>query len=170
LIIGATGLLLLTFVPATIIYLSLALAGIGLVGPLVLTNVMFAQVIDEDELKTGVRREAIYFGINAFITKPAQSVALALPAILLTLAHFVPRIDGVTQTQTHPADVDFAIRTFMGLIPAIALYIEVLILQFYPLKGEYLAKVQKEILVLHDEKHAKLMELEKQQKPDRNQQ
>jgi GPH family glycoside/pentoside/hexuronide:cation symporter len=173
--IGATGLLLLTFVPAIIIYLSLALAGIGLVGPLVLTNVMFAQVIDEDELKTGVRktgvrREAIYFGINAFITKPAQSVALALPAILLTLAHFVPRIDGVTQTQTHPADVDFAIRTFMGLIPAIALYIEVLILQFYPLKGEYLAKVQKEILVLHDEKHAKLMELEKQQKPDRNQQ
>jgi len=50
------------------------------------------------------------------------------------------------------------------------LYLEVLILQFYPLKGEYLANVQKEILVLHDEKLAKLMELEKQQKPDRNQQ
>ncbi len=169
--IGATGLLLLTFVPVTIIYLSLALVGIGLVGPLVLTNVMYAQVIDEDELKTGVRREAVYFGMNAFITKPAQSVALALPAVLLTLANFVPRDAlGVIQPQTHPADVDFAIRAFMGLIPAIALYIEVLILQFYPLKGEYLAKVQKEILVLHNEKHDKLMELEKQQKPDRNQQ
>ncbi|GAI45846.1 unnamed protein product [marine sediment metagenome] len=168
--IGATGLLLLTFIPVTIIYFAFVLAGIGLVGPLVLTNVMFAQVIDEDELKTGVRREAVYFGMNAFITKPAQSVALALPAVLLTLANFVPRIDGVIQPQTHPDDVGFAIRAFMGLIPAIALYLEVLILQFYPLKGEYLANVQKEILVLHDEKHAKLMELEKQQKPDRNQQ
>jgi GPH family glycoside/pentoside/hexuronide:cation symporter len=159
--IGATGLLLLTFVPVTIIYLSLALVG----------NVMYAQVIDEDELKTGVRREAVYFGMNAFVTKPAQSIAIALPAVLLTLAHFVPRDAlGVIQPQTHPADVDFAIRAFMGLIPAIALYIEVLILQFYPLKGEYLAKVQKEILVLHKEKHDKLMELEKQQKPDRNQQ
>ncbi|MBA7583558.1 hypothetical protein ES708_25503 [subsurface metagenome] len=169
--IGASGLLLLTFIPVTIIYLSLALAGIGLVGPLVLTNVLYAQVIDEDELKTGVRREAVYFGMNAFITKPAQSVALALPAVLLTIAHFVPRNAlGEIQPQTHQADVDFAIRAFMGLIPAIALYIEVLILQFYPLKGEYLAKVQKEILVLHNEKYAKLMELEKQQKPDRNQQ
>jgi len=108
--------------------------------------------------------------MNAFITKPAQSVALALPAILLTLANFVPRIDGVIQPQTHPTEVDFAIRAFMGLIPAIALFIEVLILQLYPLKGEYLAKVQKEVLALHNEKHAKLMELEKQQKPDRNQQ
>jgi GPH family glycoside/pentoside/hexuronide:cation symporter len=169
--IGATGLLLITFLPVTLIYLSFVLAGIGLVGPLVLTNVMFAQVIDEDELKTGVRREAVYFGMNALITKPAQSVALVLPAIMLTIANFVPRDAlGVIQLQTHPTDVDFAIRAFMGLIPAIALFLEVLILQLYPLKGEYLAKVQKEILALHNEKHDKLMELEKQQKPDRNQQ
>jgi GPH family glycoside/pentoside/hexuronide:cation symporter len=168
--IGATGLLLLTFLPVTLIYLSFILAGIGLVGPLVLTNVLYAQVIDEDELKTGVRREAAYFGMNAFITKPAQSVALAIPAVLLTLANFVPRIDGEIQPQTHPSDVAFAIKAFMGLIPAIALFIEVLILQLYPLKGEYLAKVQKEVLALHNEKHDKLMELEKQQKPDRNQQ
>jgi GPH family glycoside/pentoside/hexuronide:cation symporter len=169
--IGATGLLLLIFLPVTLIYLSFILAGIGLVGPLVLTNVLYAQVIDEDELKTGVRREAAYFGMNAFITKPAQSVALVLPAIMLTIANFVPRdAFGVIQTQTHPTEVDFAIRAFMGLIPAIALFLEVLILQFYPLKGDYLVKVQKEVLALHNEKHDKLMELEKQQKPDRNQQ
>ncbi|MCK4382645.1 MAG: MFS transporter, partial [Candidatus Lokiarchaeota archaeon] len=168
---GATGLLLLIFLPVTLIYLSFVLAGIGLVGPLVLTNVLYAQVIDEDELKTGVRREAAYFGMNAFITKPAQSVALVLPAIMLTIANFVPRgISGEIKPQTHPTEVEFAIRAFMGLIPAIALFLEVLILQFYPLKGDYLVKVQKEVLALHNEKHDKLMELEKQQKPDRNQQ
>jgi GPH family glycoside/pentoside/hexuronide:cation symporter len=160
--IGATGLLLLTFVPPVFMYVSLALAGIGLVGPLVLTNVMFAQICDEDELKTGVRREAAYFGMNAFFTKPAQSVAIALPTLLLSLAHFVPRNAlGVIQPQTHPAEVEFAIRAFMGLIPAIALYLEVLILQFYPLKGDYLAEVQKKVLVLHQEKRTKLHEMEK---------
>ena len=169
--IGATGLLLITFVPPVVMYISFALAGIGLVGPLVLTNVMFAQICDEDELKTGVRREAAYFGMNAFVTKPAQSVAIALPTLLLTIAHFVPRDAlGNIQLQTHPAEVDFAIRTFMGLIPAIALYLEVLILQLYPLKGDYLADVQEKVLVLHQEKRAKLLEMDKKQRPDADQQ
>jgi GPH family glycoside/pentoside/hexuronide:cation symporter len=169
--IGATGLLLITFIPPIMMYVSLALAGIGLVGPLVLTNVMFAQVCDEDELKTGVRREAAYFGMNALITKPAQSIAIIIPSLLLTLAHFVPRDAlGNIQPQTHPNEVDFAIRAFMGLIPAIALYIEVLILQFYPLKGEYLIQVQNEVLEIHHEKHSKLLEMEKKQGPDRNKQ
>ncbi len=164
LFIGATGLLLIIFLPPEFMYFSLALAGIGLVGPLVLTNVMWAQVCDEDEIKTGVRREAVYFGMNALITKPAQSVALSLPAIMLTLAHFVPRDAlGVIQPQTHPTEVDFAIRAFIGLIPAIALYIEILILQLYPLKGEYLAEIKQKILILHSEKHSKLEELEKKQ-------
>ena len=160
--LGATGLLLLMILPVSLIYISFILAGFGLVGPLVLTNVLYAQVIDEDELKTGVRREAVYFGMNALITKPAQSIALVLPAIMLTIANFVPRDAlGMIQPQTHPAEVDFAIRAFMGLIPAIALFLEVLILQFYPLKGDYLAKVQKEILVLHNQKQDKLLKLEK---------
>ncbi|MFX1448154.1 MAG: MFS transporter, partial [Promethearchaeota archaeon] len=164
--IGATGLLLITFLPPSFMYVSLALAGIGLVGPLVLTNVMFAQICDEDELRTGVRREAAFFGMNAFITKPAQSVAIALPSLLLTLAHFVPRDAlGNIQPQTHPAEVDFAIRAFMGLIPAIALYLEALILQLYPLKGEYLREVQEKILVLHQEKSLKLHEMDKKQRP-----
>jgi len=169
--IGATGLLLITFVPPIVMYISLALAGIGLVGPLVLTNVMFAQICDEDELKTGVRREAAYFGMNALITKPAQSIAIAIPSLLLTLAHFVPRdAFGNIQPQTHPNEVDFAIRAFMGLIPAIALYIEVLILQLYPLKGDYLTNVQKDVLQLHQEKHSKLLEMERKQDPGRNNQ
>jgi len=158
--IGATGLLTILFFPADLIYLSLAIAGIGLVGPLVLTNVMWGQVADEDELKTGKRREGVYFGMNALVTKPAQSVALAVPVILLTLASFVPRADGGSP-ETQVDAVYLAIRIFIGLIPAIALYLEVLILQFYPLKGEYWEKVQEEVLELHEEKKGKLRDLER---------
>ncbi|TXT61744.1 MAG: conserved membrane protein of unknown function [Promethearchaeota archaeon] len=160
LVIGATGLLTIMFFPPSLLYISLAIAGIGLVGPLVLTNVMWGQVADEDELKTGKRREGVYFGMNALVTKPAQSVALAIPVILLTLANFVPRADGGTP-ETQVAAVYLAIRIFIGLIPAIALYIEVFILQLYPLKGEYWEKVQEEVLELHGEKKEKLRDIER---------
>ncbi|MHA1147854.1 MAG: MFS transporter [Promethearchaeota archaeon] len=163
LFIGATGLLLLTFIPANLICLSLILAGFGLVGPLVYTNVLFSQVCDEDELETGVRREAMFFGINAFITKWAQSLALVIPVALLATTGFIPRSQtgGIARPDLQPAEALFAIRLFIGLIPAIALYLEVLILQFYPLKGEYWASIQEKILTLHKEKHEKLKRMSK---------
>ncbi|MGQ4873324.1 MAG: MFS transporter [Promethearchaeia archaeon] len=162
LLIGATGLLFLTFLPADLIYISLILAGFGLVGPLVYTNVLFAQVADEDELKTGVRREAMFFGINALITKPAQSIALVIPVILLDATGFIPRslTGGVARPDLQPDAALLAIRIFIGLIPAICLYLEALILQFYPLKGEYWKEVQQKVLELHEKKHEKLKELE----------
>ena len=57
LIIGSIPLMLIFFVDGVIIYIFLIVAGFGLSGPLVLTNVLFAQVCDEDEIRTGVRRD-----------------------------------------------------------------------------------------------------------------
>ena len=91
LLIGGIGLILVPFVPTPLIYVCLALAGFGLSGPQTLTNVLFAQVADEDELRSGVRREGAFFGVNALITKPAQSVALALAPFILEITHFVTR-------------------------------------------------------------------------------
>lgn len=59
LVIGSIPLMLIFFVDGVIIYIFLIVAGFGLSGPLVLTNVLFAQVCDEDEIRTGVRREAL---------------------------------------------------------------------------------------------------------------
>ena len=78
LLIAGAGLVAITFVPTGLILPCIALAGFGLSGPQTLTNVLFGQVVDEDELRSGVRREGAFFGVNALITKPAQSVAIAL--------------------------------------------------------------------------------------------
>jgi len=159
LIISGIGLCLLTFMPINeLIYLCLAIASIGFIGPIVFTNVMFAQVADEDELRTGVRREAVFFGINALITKPAQSLALVIPTALLTLASFKPRIGDVIILD-QPPGVFIAIRVFIGLIPGIAFLLASFILRYYPIKGEYWEKIQKEILIIHEEKHSKLKEM-----------
>jgi GPH family glycoside/pentoside/hexuronide:cation symporter len=167
--IAGIGLILLTFMPIIGIYLCLALAGFGLTGPLVLTTVMWGEVADEDELRTGVRREGVFFGMNAFITKPAQSLALVIPVALLAWANFIPRT-GTQPNLNQPPEVFLAIRLFIGLIPGTALLIEVLILQIYPLRGEYLKEVQEKVLKVHAEKHSKLEDMEKKRTPDVRQQ
>ena len=157
LLIAGVGLVLIAIVPTSLIPACIALAGFGLSGPQTLTNVLFAQVADEDELRSGVRREGAFFGINALITKPAQSVALALSPFILEATNFVTREANAGQIfLNQPASAIFGIKVIAGLIPGIAMLLGALILFLYPLRGAYLKKVQAEVLALHAEKHARL--------------
>jgi len=158
LVIASIPLILLPFLPVSFIYISLLFAGFGLSGPLVLTNVLFAQVADEDETKSGVRREASFFGINAFITKPAQSLALALAPVLLQLSGFLTPDAGGQIILDQPESAVFMIKIVIGLLPGVAILLGAIILIWYPLKGEYLKEVQEKVLKMHVEKHAKLVE------------
>ena len=160
LLVSGLGLFSLTFMPINeLIYVCLVIASIGFIGPLVFNNVMFAQVADEDELRTGVRREAVYFGVNALITKPAQSLALIIPTALLAAVNFIPHPLGTQPVLTQPAGVFLAIRIFIGLIPGIAFLLASFILRYYPIRGEYWEKIQKDVLALHEQKHSKLKEM-----------
>ena len=153
--IAGIGLLLIIVLPTPLIPLCVALAGFGLSGPQTLTNVLFAQVADEDELRSGVRREGAFFGVNALITKPAQSIALALSPFILEAAHFVTREQNSGQIfLNQPASAIFGIKTIAGLVPGLALLVGALILFLYPLRGKYLEEVQQKVLTLHAEKRA----------------
>jgi GPH family glycoside/pentoside/hexuronide:cation symporter len=154
LIIGGISLIISTFLPDIVLFPCLFLAGIGLSGPLVLTNILFAQVADEDETKTGVRREAAFFGTNAMITKPAQSVAIGIGPTLLALAGF---ISGQT---AQVASAVFMIKSLIGLYPGIASLVGAFLLIWYPLKKSYLKQIQEKVLTMHSEKHAKLKDLQ----------
>ena len=158
LIIGAIFLMAIPFVPDIFIFVCLFFAGFGLSGPLVLTNVLFAQVTDEDETKSGVRREAMFFGTNALITKPAQSLAIAVAAILIQLSGFIPAGPGGEIEVNQPASVIFMIKFVVGFLPGLAILIGALFYIWYPLKGDYLKEVQDKVLQMHAEKHAKLQE------------
>ena len=160
LLIAGIGLISLVIVPTSLIWVSLILTGIGLSGPQVLTNVLFAQIADEDELRSGVRREGAFFGVNALITKPAQSVALALVAWVLQLTNFVTREanNGVVFLD-QPASAILGIKIFIGLVPGVALILGAIILNFFPLKGKYLDDMKQKVLDLHAQKQAKLSEM-----------
>lgn len=153
LLVAGIALVLIALVPNPLIPVCLAVAGFGLAGPQTLTNVLFAQVADEDELRSGVRREGAFFGVNALLTKPAQSVALALIPFVLEVTGFVTReAHGGQMYLDQPASALFGIKVLSGLIPGAALIIGAAILHWFPLRGRYLAEVQERVLQLHAEK------------------
>lgn len=157
LLLAGIALMLIAVVPKPLILLCLAVAGFALSGPQTLTNVLFAQVADEDELRSGVRREGAFFGINALLTKPAQSVALALAPFILELTRFVTReAHGGKIFLDQPASALFGIRLIVGLIPGVAMLLGALILEGFPLRGEYLKRMQATVLMLHARKRAQL--------------
>jgi GPH family glycoside/pentoside/hexuronide:cation symporter len=162
LLIAGIALVMIVFVPTPLIPVCLAVAGFGLSGPQTLTNVLFAQVADEDELRSGVRREGAFFGINALLTKPAQSVALALSPFILQTAGFVTREANQGRIYLdQPASAVFGIKALVGLIPGIALLLGALILVWFPLRGSYLKTVQDQVLTLHAEKKGRLEDTER---------
>jgi GPH family glycoside/pentoside/hexuronide:cation symporter len=155
--IAGVGLIAMTFVPQVLMFPCIALAGFGLSGPQTLTNVLFAQVADEDEIRSGVRREGAFFGVNALITKPAQSIALALIPWILEITNFVTRdANGGQIYLSQPANAIFGIKVLIGLIPGVAMLIGALILFWYPLKGKHLEEIKTKVLVMHANKTAQL--------------
>jgi GPH family glycoside/pentoside/hexuronide:cation symporter len=157
LVIAGIGLTAIAFVPDPWILVCIALAGFGLSGPQTLTNVLFAQVADEDEVRSGVRREGAFFGVNALITKPAQSVALVLIAQVLLVTEFVTRESNLGVIfLNQPVSAILGIKMLVGLIPGVAMLLGALILVWYPLQGGYLEKVQGQVLEMHAQKHAQL--------------
>ncbi len=157
LVIAGVALVSIMLVPTALIPVCLVLAGFGLAGPQTLTNVLFAEVADEDELRSGVRREGAFFGVNALLTKPAQSVALALMPFILQATNFVTREANQGQIfLNQPSAAIWGIKALVGLIPGCAMLLGALILTWFPLRGDYLKKVQVDVLALHAQKHAQL--------------
>jgi GPH family glycoside/pentoside/hexuronide:cation symporter len=155
--IAGVGLVAMAFVPTSLMLPCIALAGFGLSGPQTLTNVMFGQVADEDETRSGVRREDAFFGVNALLTKPAQSIAIALIPWLLEITKFVTRdANGGQIFLNQPADAIFGIKALIGLIPGVAMLIGAVILFWYPLQGKHLDEIKNKVMEMHAEKTAQL--------------
>lgn len=151
--IAGVALIAIAIVPDGLIPACIALAGLGLAGPQTLTNVLFAQVADEDELRSGARREGSFFGVNALITKPAQSVAIWITPFILERTDFVTRASNLGEIfLNQPAQAIMGIKIFSGVIPGIACLLGAMILIWYPLRGERLEEIKEKVLVLHAKK------------------
>ena len=110
---------------------------------------IFGSVIDEYELKTGNRPIGTFNGINAIFITPNKQIMMFLFTVILSITGYVGGI-GVIQTES----AKFGIQIGVGLIPIILFSIGFLLLLFFPLRGEKLAEVKREIKEIYDNRLA----------------
>jgi len=149
----ALGILFLVGRNAILAAIPYFLLGLGFAGCMVAIPVIFEDTIDNDELITGKRREAVYGGVNALVNKPAISIANWM--FLLTIASF--GFDANKQNQTEIAITGVLIA--MGAIPAILIGVSAIVLYFlYPLDGPEWRKKKIYIIELHEKKEKEFLQ------------
>ncbi len=68
--------------PLIYFHIIVALMGIPIALMMVIYNAVISDVIDYDEKQTGMRREAMYYGMEGFFTKIARGIGSSLSALL----------------------------------------------------------------------------------------
>jgi GPH family glycoside/pentoside/hexuronide:cation symporter len=116
----------LPYGPTPLIYLIACVAGFGFSGQWVFPWSMLPDVVEYDQVVTGERREGIYYGVWALITKVTAALGIAVSGWALTLFGYVPN---VAQTDT----ALLGIRLFFGLVPSIAIILSLPLLIWYPI-------------------------------------
>ncbi len=125
--------------------------GMGMAGPIYIIDLILSDIIDEDEVTTGTRREAGYYGVKAFLYKfSSVFVFLTIGLVFTNVGWTVYEPEKVT------SEVIFGLRALMFIFPAIALIISILVMYKYPLHGEKLTTVKEKLHKIHEGKRAKL--------------
>ena len=115
------------------------LAGFGLGGMFTVPLSMIADVIDQDELKSGERLEGIYFGSLTLFYKFSQSITLVLVGFLLDILKF----DSTRAEQLPSTAVSlglfFAIGSFVAFVCA---YVSI---GYYSLSRQKIEEIQNQL-------------------------
>jgi GPH family glycoside/pentoside/hexuronide:cation symporter len=116
-------------------YILAALSGSGIATAYVLPWSMIPDIIENDQLQTGQRREGSYYSFAAFFQKLGTAFALwGMGQALAVTGYITPDASGVLPIQ--PESAIQAIRVFTGPIPAVLLILAVFFAWNYPITRE----------------------------------
>jgi GPH family glycoside/pentoside/hexuronide:cation symporter len=132
----------------------LGLLGVGAAAGIIITAPLVGDIMDYDETLTGERREGVYAGVNAVITKPSISIANWAFLFVISWFGFVrPTVEGTTITKhTQTPEAITGILIAFALLPAIFMIVSAIAMVFYPLDGPAWKKKKFEIQQLHNQK------------------
>jgi len=125
------------------------LMGIGFGGMLYFIWYIVADVIDEDELKTGVRREGMFFGIANFFMRLSMVLSIVTISIVFTETGWEEYIPNIP-------DVAVGLRFLFVVVPAIAIGISLIALYFYPFTKNKVLGMKEKLAELHENKMRKV--------------
>ena len=108
--------------------------------------------IDEDEILYGNRRETMFIGVSAFLTRWAESVGPLIAFLILLYTNYIPGTGIPISAQ--PSEAILGIKfIFYGLNVIFGL-LSVLFIYLFPLSGEKLRILEEQIEVCHQKKRA----------------
>jgi GPH family glycoside/pentoside/hexuronide:cation symporter len=117
--------------------------GLGLAGLILMGDVIVADIIDEDEVNTGQRREGMYFGMSKFIMKLSGSI------VALWFGWIAPAFGYNSALDIQPDTVATGFRVFMTVPVIVSSILAIISLVFYPLYGERLRNVKATLEARH---------------------
>jgi GPH family glycoside/pentoside/hexuronide:cation symporter len=105
------------------------LAGVGVATAYLIPWSMMPDVIELDELRTGQRREGVFYGFMVFL----QKLGLALGLFLVGLGLELQGFDEHASIGQQPESALTAIRVMIGPIPTVILICGIVLTAFYPI-------------------------------------
>jgi GPH family glycoside/pentoside/hexuronide:cation symporter len=113
-------------VPLPVLYLMTILGGAGLSTQYVIPYSLIPDVVEWDYVKTGQRREGIYYGVWTFISKLGQGLSGLIIGIILSTSGYAPNLAQGT-------GAILGIRLLTGPVPVLFFIAGIIILGFYPI-------------------------------------
>ncbi|MHA1473875.1 MAG: MFS transporter [Promethearchaeota archaeon] len=116
--------------------------GIGLSGGIYFVDPIIADIIDEDELKHGRNRAGSFYGINGLINRYSTILTFVVIMVVLSGYGWEQYLVGAG---LDVGDLRTGLKILMTPVGMIANLIVIILLLFYPLTGEKLAKMKRDL-------------------------
>jgi glucuronide carrier protein len=142
-IVGGVGLF---FAPANMFWLVLLTLAIKGIGASLINTVMFgleADTVEYGEWKTGKRSEGATYALFSFTRKLTQSLGGAVGAWALAIGGYIAA-SAANPSPIQPASAIIAIKATIGLLPALAALIAMIIFIRYPLNDQRFKQIRDE--------------------------
>jgi len=143
-ILVALALFLLQPGQMTLLYVLAVLAGVGVSIGYLIPWSMVPDVVEQDELETGQRREGVFYGFFVFLQKLGISLGIAMSNYTLALAGYINQTSPEVVPVQPPA-VLLALRVFVSLVPAVILLLSFYFVHAYPITRERHAEMRAEL-------------------------
>jgi GPH family glycoside/pentoside/hexuronide:cation symporter len=115
---------------------------------------MLPDVVDLDELRTGRRREGIFYGFFVFLQKLGISLGIAFSNLILDWTGYLkPAYPGAPLVQDQPEAVLLALRSFVSIAPIFILIAGMLVVRRYPITRERHAEILRTLRSRRDTAH-----------------
>ena len=109
--------------------------------------------IDEDEVKYGYRRETMFYGVNALLTRWAETIGPLIAFVVLLATNYVP---GAETIEAQPAEAVLGIKFIFYGIVNVFVAISLIFVYLFPLDGEKLTELEKQLEELHKTKRERI--------------